>query len=74
MAALTDALLKAPATAGDGLEIICKRSAEKAVNEVLSEIFRGSVTTGGIIRLRYTEFSDSAIERIVRNAIDRCCD
>lgn len=74
MEALTAVLAGAPSEAGRGVEHLCKQSARKAVDEVLDVIFSGAQRRDGIIRLRYTEFSEPLIEQIVRRAIDGCCD
>lgn len=75
MHALTTALAVAPGDAGSGLDHVCKQSARKAVSEVLDVLFNGADRRrDGIIRLRYTEFSEPLIAQIVREAVDRCCD
>jgi hypothetical protein len=75
MEALTTALVRAPGDAAFGVEHLCRRSALKAVNEVLDVIFNGADRSrDGIIRLRYTEFSEPLVQQIVRRAIDGCCD
>ena len=76
MAALTRMLAEAPAEAAEGLQDLCKQSARKAVYEVLDVLFDGAQRDpmNGVIRLRYTEFSEPLIERTVSRANEGCCD
>lgn len=74
MMGLIEMLSTSPPSAGDGLRLACQASAQKAVDEVLDVIFRGARPENGIVRLRYTEFSEGVIRRVVRDAIDNCCD
>jgi hypothetical protein len=73
---LTRAMLKAPPTAGLGLQELCKRSAEKAVREVLDVVLQGAQRDpmNGVIRLRYSELSELVVDDAIRRAIDTCCD
>lgn len=72
MDALTNMLAGAPAEAGLGIEHLCRRSAQKAVEEVVDFFLHRPEVREGVYRLRYTEVSEGAVRDVVRKAIDRC--